>query len=156
MAFPVPFAPGAPPTGQPFDTWPERLNGIQEGVLEDAPIDVGSSGSPDTSGAITVSFVSGTSGIVRRALYVIVWLGASGTFTLAGMEAGVLSSATVEVHQVGASARTLSFRLSNAATPKTEGGTGMALTPVAGAFDIAYLWTPDGTSLRGSIAKAWA
>lgn len=154
MAFPVPFAPGAPPSGTPYDTWPERLNGIQEGILEDAPITVGSQGTPDTSGAVGVSFLS-SSGITRRSLYVVLWLGASGALALQNMEPGVLSSATIEVHQVGATARTLSFKLDNS-TAKTEGGSGLALSTAPGAFDIVYLWTPDGQSLRGSIAKAWA
>jgi hypothetical protein len=155
MAFPVPFAPGAPPSAAPYDTWPERLNGIQEGVLEDAPITFGSQGTPDTSGSYAVSFLSST-GITRRALYVVVWLGANGSLTLGNMEPGVLSSATVEVHQVGGTARTLTFKLADSTVAKTEGGTGLALSTTAASFDIVYLWTPDGQSLRGSISKAWA
>lgn len=105
-----------------------------------------------SSGNVVVSFIDATTGAQLTDLYVVVFMGAAGSLTYSNMAATGASAITWEVHQVGGT-YAINFKKSGGSAlvgALTEGGAGLSVTPISGAIDVITIWTPDGTSMRGS------
>jgi hypothetical protein len=130
-----------------------KQNGVLSMALDQRVTDAGTSGSPITSD-YTLSMVDAATGITRRSAYLVMYLGGTVSLVLSNLASGVVSGVFVEVHQVGGP-WTLTTKLGGS-TALTAGGAGIYTTATAGAIDMISLWTPDGSSLRGSIDRDWS